>query len=347
MPTPSTDEEFFNRKRPWSRIKDQVIGSYMPPYLAKVSKLRSHIVLIDAFAGPGIYKDEESSSRLGSPLIMCAEAEKFARNNYTAIFCNRNEVHHRELAEALERLGKLITRKKAICVLGDSSDLLNEVRSLLKSQTLLLYLDPFGLKGCEFETIKPFLSRSKDFSTEIIINMSVPIMHRLTAKRAVAHGQVNSRVEAFHNRLTRVLGGDWWKEVLLESSMSPDEQASEVMRRYVAQLRNYLEYAGFCPVHEASGARLKYFITFCSRHIDALLLMNDIMCKAYNEYIAATALSGTMFEKSHTWKDSRSYEKLDSMILSKVRELGATGKIPNRSEVWTSLVTEPDALYKQ
>lgn len=51
------ESEFFSGKRPWSKIKDQVIEDYLIPYLNKVSKLKKKIIIVDAFAGPGIFED--------------------------------------------------------------------------------------------------------------------------------------------------------------------------------------------------------------------------------------------------------------------------------------------------
>ncbi len=52
-------QTFFKGKRPWSKIKDQVLDSYMPPYLSKVKNLQKPILLIDASAVPGA-KDARS-----------------------------------------------------------------------------------------------------------------------------------------------------------------------------------------------------------------------------------------------------------------------------------------------
>ncbi len=51
-----SESDFFKGKRPWSRIKDKVIGNYLVPYLNKVSKLPYKIVMVDAFTGQGIYE---------------------------------------------------------------------------------------------------------------------------------------------------------------------------------------------------------------------------------------------------------------------------------------------------
>jgi len=94
-PKQRPEKTFFQGKRPWSKIKDQVLGSYMPGYLAKVAMLGKPILLIDAFAGPGKFDDDS----IGSPLILCNAAEKQAKNQYRAIFFNRDSAHHEQLCK--------------------------------------------------------------------------------------------------------------------------------------------------------------------------------------------------------------------------------------------------------
>lgn len=65
------DNSFFDKKRPWSQQKDNILGYYLHPYLTKVSQLRKPILLVDGFAGPGKFLD----GKLGSPLILCRQAE--------------------------------------------------------------------------------------------------------------------------------------------------------------------------------------------------------------------------------------------------------------------------------
>ena len=75
---------FFVGKRPWSIIKDQVLGSYMSPYISKIKKLGKPILLIDGYAGPGVFENGQP----GSPMIMCHAAERFAKGRWEAIFVN-------------------------------------------------------------------------------------------------------------------------------------------------------------------------------------------------------------------------------------------------------------------
>ena len=46
-------DEFFERKRSWSKIKDKIVGDYIVCYLKTVRYLRRPILIVDGFAGPG------------------------------------------------------------------------------------------------------------------------------------------------------------------------------------------------------------------------------------------------------------------------------------------------------
>lgn len=41
----SMESGFFKGKRPWSKIKDRILGQYMPPYLAKEQRARIDVLL--------------------------------------------------------------------------------------------------------------------------------------------------------------------------------------------------------------------------------------------------------------------------------------------------------------
>jgi len=119
-----TENEFFRAKRPWSRIKDKVIGSYLVPYLKKVSRLGHRIVIVDAFAGQGIFADDGSK---GSPVIICEAAEKQVPGQYLGIFVNKEKESHIKLETALKNY---IDSKKAIPILGNAQDLLKELKNI-------------------------------------------------------------------------------------------------------------------------------------------------------------------------------------------------------------------------
>src|SRR4051812_19534318 len=110
---PSETNEFFEGKRPWSRIKDQILRSYITQYVAKVVTKGQPLLLIDAFAGPGVFGEGEA----GSPLIICHAAKKFAQGRYKAIFVNKEPEYHQKLQGILEKGG---WAADATAILGDA-----------------------------------------------------------------------------------------------------------------------------------------------------------------------------------------------------------------------------------
>ena len=336
--------KFFKGKRPWSKIKDQILCQYMPPYLAKVAKLNRPIILIDAFAGPGKFEDGSA----GSPLIICQAAEKCVRDNYLAIFVNRERKHHDQLSYVLSRF---IEQKKVIPIHGAADALLAKVQDVLTDHTVFLYLDPFGLKGCEFSIIEPFRQRDRAYSTEIVVNLSMPTIHRLAARNAVAEGRSDDpRIRVFHERLTKVLGGDYWKDILWDNSKGPETKAEEVVAVYCKKIMGLDDpnaFSGSCPVREKEGSGIKYYVIFYSRHVDAMLLMNNAMCAAYHKRMHEASTEGTLFANTD-WTNARNTRALECTILKAVRQT------PHRSrrDLWVDIVSTDfmrftDSEYKK
>jgi spore photoproduct lyase len=323
------EREFFKGKRPWSKIKDKVIGDYLVPYLNKVSKLPYKIVMVDAFAGRGIFEEDGSK---GSPLIICETAEKYVPDQYLGVFVNKNKASHQKLDVALEGY---IKKRKALPILGSAQDLLKELSEIIGDATILIYLDPFGLKGCEFELLEPYLRRDKRFSTEVIINISMPTLHRLSTFKAVKERRITDTTKKLNQRLSKILGGDYWQKIMWSDSL-PAQKEQQVVEKYVGLLKKYLPYAGFCPVRERQGGRVKYYIIFCSRHEDALLLMNDIMCKAYFKTIHEIELKGTLFEGMMDWKETQQRGDVKEEICRRIRRRpGIT-----RKDLWIEIIKE-------
>src|SRR5260370_29599182 len=88
-----SSDDFFEGKRLWSKIKDEVLEKYIAPYLAKVNTRGQPILLIDGYAGPGVFEDGSH----GSPIILCEKAEKLAKDNYHAILINKKKKYHNKL----------------------------------------------------------------------------------------------------------------------------------------------------------------------------------------------------------------------------------------------------------
>ncbi|MCH8272404.1 MAG: three-Cys-motif partner protein TcmP [Candidatus Marinimicrobia bacterium] len=311
------DREFFKGKRPWSKIKDEVLGKYLKPYLAKVKMLKKEILLIDTFAGPGKFDDGES----GSPLMMVQMARKMVNDNYKAIFVNNDRVHHESILHLFGEkcpLGNLIENQIVIPIYDDAKKFLIRLNSSLTDQTVFLYLDPYALEGCEFNTWLPFLKREQKASTEILVNINISAIRRLASRKSFSKGKINNEIIRHHKRLDEVIGGKYWREFLLGSSLSQKDAEEELMKKFKKRILKYVKYVGYCPVKEKPKNLAKFYIMFLSNSEDGLMLMNDIMCKAYDTRMKKSITKPIPLfpDMEIKWKNEENTMELRNIILT-------------------------------
>lgn len=329
----SDAKNFFEGKRPWSVIKDNVLRGYLTPYLAKVNRVGQRILLVDGFAGPGVFDDGSE----GSPLIMCHAAQERAGQNYRAIFVNRERKYHDRLVAALAEKGY---SENAQAIHGDARRRLRSLPAQLGDDTVFIYLDPFGLEGADFDLLKPILMRPQDRSTEILVNVSIPPLHRLASREARVKGNVTPLIDSYGDRLTRFFGGDYWQNYLLREDAKTHQRESGLMAAYSKKLQTYQRYVGYCPVRDTAGGRTKYYLLFASRHPDAIRLMNDRMAIDYHSHVYGTANEGGLFA-SLDYRDAGGlaewqYPPLKRLVLDAVK--AAPGK--TRADLWISIISE-------
>lgn len=326
------DDDFFAGKRTWSLIKDRILASYVPAYVNKVKRLDRPIVLIDGYAGPGIFEDGHE----GSPLIICSAAEKYAKGHYSAHFFNVEKKFHEKLESMIKSHG---WSHSAHCYLGNSLTYINQIPQILKNHTVFLYLDPFGLKGCGFDQLEPFLVRDASYSTEIVLTMCMPVVHRLASRHAIKKGQEDEKIKSYHLLLTKVFGGEYWKDILLyQQNVAAEDKEFQLIKAYLAKLKQFLPYTGCCPIRQNSDKRIKYFVVFVSRHSHAMLLMNDIMHKEYFSSMHVADNQGTLFGELD-WKDMPMPEKRSVKQLKDITEnLVSQHPGESRSSIWLKVV---------
>lgn len=190
--------------------------------------------------------------------------------------------------------------------------------------------------------IRPLLHRDKALSTEILINVSMPITHRLAGRDATPNKESDrQRLLSNRDKLTRTYGGGYWKNALF-SAEDTKEREAELILRYRAQLEvsQYLKFTGACPVRERSDSATKYYMVFASPHQDAMLLMNDNMFKAFNKHMHHQWAKDTFFADSPftEWRDP---SKLQDVVVNYVERFPDLCRI----DLWRKIVTDHFMLF--
>ena len=323
-------DDFFDRKKPWSWIKDNILASYLPAYFAKISRLNQPVLIIDAFAGAGKFDDGSP----GSPLIIASKAREHLRVDYTAVFVNKDKSDHEKLASILQHFPN---KDRLIAIQGDSQALLRRVADLFGQRiSIFLYMDPFGM-DFEFGNLLPFLNRNKESSTEILVNLNATGLHRLAGREKAKSSPDDERLLANQARLTRTLGGDYWKPYLLSDGLDTKERELGVVEGFKHQLEstNYLEYSCACPVLEYRGSPTKYYMVFASRHPDALVLMNEHMLSSVEKFLTEQEFQGTLFENM-SWQEWRDTHDLGELVVQYVRQYPGL----MRKQLWPKILID-------
>ena len=143
---------FFEKKRDWSRYKDFILGYYLDPYIPKVNTLKKPILVVDCFAGRGVFDDGQP----GSPLIIATTLKKWREKGVPSrgLFIEADPNNHAHLSGLLQdHRGYAEPRR------GSFDDHLPEIARLASHNTVFLYVDPYNVSGLVFERMKAVYDR--------------------------------------------------------------------------------------------------------------------------------------------------------------------------------------------
>lgn len=276
-------DSFFDEKRSWSKVKDEVLQAYLSPYLAKVAHTRKPIIVADCFAGKGAFDNGEP----GSPLLISEAVAKqrsgFYEGEIKAVFIEKkyckdlkNNLPDAEWAHVLE---------------GDYEDRMEYFIEKYdpRGQNLFLYVDPYGIKSILFSHFERLLA--KDFhSVELLLNLNSFGFLREACRLSdylVKEEEMPDHYEQDVNspdRLDEIAGGDYWRDIIARyysGKIDMSQAEEEFVSEYCARLRKIFKYVVNIPIKTKLGNIPKYRIVFGTDHEDGLLLMVDNMNKRW------------------------------------------------------------------
>ena len=311
--------EFFKKKNSWSMMKDKILGQYLVPYINKVKQFKRLVVIVDGFAGCGIYGDKTE----GSPIIICKILEGYIKKGIKAIgiFIDNNL----ECFKELEKNIKYYKDKEiAITEFGDFRKITPDIIKIAKDSPMFFYIDPFGIAGLEFEHLEMIFKKVKRSSTEVLVNFNYRAFKR--------------EVEAYPELVKKVMNGDYYQEILQNKTISSTLKEKNIIEKYTDLYRQYFNFVGYCPVMYKDQLNAKYYLIFASAHFDGLRLMNDIMGNVYREFYS----KGRLFDVTPPDK-KRDLNLLEQNIIKLIRGIGTT----NRLEIKKILMPKLFMRYKE
>lgn len=300
------DQSFFKEKRFWSERKDEILRCYLPPYLAKIATQNAPILIVDAFAGPGLFEDGKD----GSPLIICnAVNEAMSRGISVPVSVMCIE----PVPESYDKLQKSLSAFSfAEAKKGSFLDYIDTIESKAKTHSVFLYVDPFTVEGFDLNAMDDVfrhLTVSR-MSIEILLNFNSTIFARcgLSAlKLAVPDSNpeiedtepVDAKIEIPPSieKLNTVVGGTWWQSILKANESFPEKVeniSNGICKLFSGRFKEVCKHSLKALPHHTVP---KYDLIFASRSQDALLLMNNEMVKSQRTLAdLAKPVQPTLFE---------------------------------------------------
>jgi three-Cys-motif partner protein len=334
--------DFFASKRPWSKYKDSILRYYLTPYIAKVSKLRKPILIVDCFAGCGRFGDGEA----GSPIII-GDAIKNWRNkgsNVSGFFIESDPDNFESLESALNDYGKIGSPR-----FGTFEEHIDELAQRAASETIFLYVDPYAVRNLKFDRMKKVYDQIQlsGASVEVLMNLNVAIFMRwaLAALKRVDDlpsdptsdgadflaDDPDERVELC--TLDEIAGGDFWRGIASDESLTFANKLDRFTEDYAARLRSSFDYVCTYAVKSKYEHQTpKYMLIHATRHPDGLELMNDAMCNARMEFLGAEFAKDRLFEMTPE-NEQPDVTELKKLVLAFVAQASTTTRKEIRLEV--------------
>lgn len=251
---------FFEEATPHSRVKLRIYQTYLTPWSAKLGTRvppGGTVWVVDGFAGRGRYRDGTP----GSPEIAMMRSKEIAQNpasryRLQCIFGDQKA----ENRSMLRALAARYPECSAPILSGNFWDRVDHVRSFVGESPTLLFVDPYGLLGINFDSLERLTSRSPKL--DMIVNFRSPSASRLAPNYA--------------DRVSSAVGSvDWTPETV-----------SVAFQENLKSRCGFRNTASLAIRHRFRGAVASEMI-LASHHPDAFELWNDEVIKESERLLAA------------------------------------------------------------
>ena len=282
-------DNFFETKREWSRLKDRILGTYLRPYLTKITTKRQPVLIVDCFAGKGRFDDGEP----GSPLLICeaitAVMDIRPRADVQGLFIEKK--YHAELRENLRGFDR------SEVLPGTYEQHIAEIEHRATAKTnLLMFVDPYGIKSLDMSRFQRLAELGLG-SIELVINMTAFGFLREGCRLLSIEGfdcEEDSDVyeddpDSPNNvrRMNAIAAGSYWMDVLRDyhdGDIDMRAAEREFVNRYLANLRRIFSYVVDIPVQYRRGHLPKYRLIYGTKNADGFILMADSMSRVWRDF---------------------------------------------------------------
>ncbi len=284
------NRRFFAHKKPWSKIKDEVLTAYLMPYLRKVSRRGNRILIADCFAGKGKFDDGAP----GSPLLIAdavrSQLDTDAGKGVKLVCIEKR--YYQELKAVMSDYD---------FVSGLDGDYEARMAFFLseypaRGQNLFLYVDPYGIKSLRFQHFAE-VGRRGYSTVELLLNLNtfgfLREGCRLLKKRDLRSEDISEEAPEYEcdvdnaAALDEVAGGEYWRAIIesyYAGQITFREAEEEFGNRFCDRLQAVFRHVLMMPIKTRLSNIPKYRIIYGTNHAHGVILMADSMCKRWRAF---------------------------------------------------------------
>lgn len=278
----TANDGFFREQESPAVLKHGILMRYPDVFAAAAGKTAERVMLLDGYAGRGVYED----GKPGSPMLLLDSAKRTGGfRNVECVFVERNVENFGVLSAVVGEHGAGLNAR---ALHGDLSEHLPAILAEAAGAALFAFLDPFGTALDYDELVGQVLARPTRPPTEVLLHVSVGALRRIA-------GLLRARIGAFTDadrktieRVDRFLGGDWWHEIALQASDAEGvatKIAEELIGMYCAHVGKQTGFDWYLfPVRRRPYAAPDYFLVLFTRSRYGLWRFNDSLSKAKCEW---------------------------------------------------------------
>lgn len=290
------NDDFFKEKKPWSEVKDQLLGCYFKPYVQKILHTYKPLIYVDCFAGKGKFEDGHP----GSPLIVldiikeCLTSTTTEAPDISATFIDSN--YKEDLTANLKGYPNVVI------IEGKYEDYIKKILKDKRGSNVFLYIDPYGIKALQCSMFDWFANGQFN-SIELLINLNSfgfvrEACNALGEQYKIDDPTIFDDLEEYEptkmtasdksvRALNEIAGGDYWQAIIKDykdgrlNGYQTEEYFSE---QYCKRLRNSFKFVLNMPLRIKRGQRPKYRMIHATNHSDGCLLMVDNICNRWESW---------------------------------------------------------------
>ncbi|MEZ4593812.1 MAG: three-Cys-motif partner protein TcmP [Chloroflexota bacterium] len=276
-----SSQAFFGELREWSERKLNILEKYLDPFVKILGSKQAvnHVYYVDAFAGAGLYRDGEKGSALRAAELAQSYDQANKPYRLKCISIEADQDNFKNLQANTVSYGSLVQN-----YFGTFAENIDKVLQQTSGNPALFFLDPFGIKGMDWNLIQRIIHRGN--ATDLWIRFDHTAVTRLNER---FKGRDKGARKSF-DILCQSYGVN--DRTLLHKQLSGNsakDRKQNAVQFYMSRLENEIQKARGKHFVAAYPIRSiieqdKYFLVFATGHAKGASIASELICSSEDNY---------------------------------------------------------------